>query len=163
MALLTTAGTVATPPGTQGSRMTRTFVAPSVASSVDFCFQFVSNDSGGFRDFFLADLLTTAGTFTLATADNATGSPATAGLPAISANVTLTPAVAPRFLSGVTMLGGGLFGISSSWMTNRVCSSFALPASVLGTEVTLRFTVSDVGDTGVDSGVVIDNVRVRLQ
>ena len=167
MALLTSAGTLPIPPGTLGSRMTRTFVAPSVPSNIDFCFQFVSNDNSGFEDFFVADLVTSAGTFTLATADNLAGSPAGGTrpppAPTVSPGVILTPAVAPKFQSGVEILPGGLAGDPSSWMTNRVCSSFPLPASVLGTEVTLRFVVADEGDTIVDTGVVIDNVQLRFQ
>jgi len=166
MALLTSAGTVPTPPGTLGSWMTRTFVAPSVASSLDFCFQFVDNDNNFFEDFFVADLLTSAGTFTLATADNITGSPAGGTrpppAPTVSPGVTLTPAVSPKFSSGVTILPGGLADLSS-WMTNRVCSSFALPSSVLGTEMTLRFRVANDQDRIADAGVVIDNVRFRFQ
>jgi hypothetical protein len=161
-AFLSTAGVARTPPGTLGSAMSQTFVVPPNATKLDFCYQFVSNDSAAFENFFLAELETQSGTFTLATADNAAGSPA-GGFrppppPAISAGVTLSPARAPVFLSGVNILGSGLFAIPSSLMTNRVCSSFDVPADVRGTAVTLRFSVGDVVDIRFDSAVVVDSI-----
>jgi hypothetical protein len=48
-------------------------------------------------------------------------------------------------------------------MTARVCSSFALPTAVQGTQVTLRFTTGDVGDEVFDSAVVVDDVKVMPQ
>jgi hypothetical protein len=165
MAFLSNAGNVSTPPGTTGSVISQTFVAPSVPAQIGFCYQFVSNDSGGFEDFFLAELLTGAGTFTLATADNAAGSPAGGTVappqPTVSAGVTLTPSVAPGFASGVNILGSGFFIISSSTMTNRVCSSFTFPAQVRGTQVTLRFKSSNASDSSVESAVVVDAVTVQ--
>jgi hypothetical protein len=162
MAFLSTAGVATSPPGTLGSAMSQTFVFPPAAAKLDFCYQFVSNDSAEFENFFLAQLETQSGTFTLATADNAAGSPA-GGFrppppPAISAGVTLSPDRAPAFLSGVNILGSGLFSVPSSLITNRVCSSFDVPAEVRGTAVTLRFSVGDVADVRFDSAVVVDLV-----
>jgi hypothetical protein len=166
MALLSTEGSVPTPPGTNGSIMSRTFSAPAVPSRITFCYQLVTNDSPGFEDFLLAQLVTTAGTFTLATADNLAGSPAGGSrpppAPAVSANVTLTPSIAPMTVTGVNILGTGLAASSSS-ITSRVCSSFPLPPEVLGTQVTLRFTVSDQGDAIVETAALIDDVRVQAQ
>jgi len=162
MAFLSTAGIAPTPPGTEGSVITQTFILPPDATTLDFSYQFVSNDSSSFENFFLAELITDAGTFTVASADNAGGSPAGGSVvpppPTISPGVTLTPASAPVFLSDVNILGSGLFIIPSSLMTNRVHSSFTLPPEIRGTAVTLRFTVGDVLDTGFDSAVVIDAI-----
>jgi hypothetical protein len=162
MAFLSTAGTAPAPPGTLGSVMSQTFVVPPSTSTLDFCYQFVSNDSAGFENFFLAQLETQSGTFTLASADNAAGSPA-GGFrppppPTVSTGVTLSPDRAPAFLSGVNILGSGLFGIPSSLMTRRVCSSFVVPPEVRATAVTLRFSVGDVADVRFDSAVVIDSI-----
>src|SRR5207249_3107025 len=109
MAFLSNAASVATPPGTTGSIISQTFTEPSIHSQISFCYQFVANDSDGFEDFFLAQLITSAGTFTLASADNVAGSPAGGSAPppppAISTGVTLSPGTAPVFLSGVNILG----------------------------------------------------------
>jgi hypothetical protein len=140
-------------------------VAPSIPSQISFCYQFVSNDSSGFEDFFLAQLITTSGTFTLASADNAAGSPAGGGVapppPGLSAGVALTPVNAPIFASGVNILNSGLFVISSSSMMNRVCSTFAIPSTVQGTQVTLRFISGNAVDSAVESAVVVDAVTVQ--
>ena len=165
MAFLSNAATASTPPGTTGSIISQTFTAPSIPSQLSFCYQFVSNDSGGFEDFFLAQLITGAGTFDLGAADNAAGSPAGGSLPppppALSPGVVLTPATAPIFASQVNILGSGLFIISSSSMTARVCSTFPIPTAVQGTQVTLRFTSSNALDSSVESAVVIDAVAVQ--
>ena len=128
MAFLSTAGNAPTPPGTRGSVISQTFVVPSDANQLGFCYQYVSNDSSSFENFFLAEVDTSVGTFTLGSADNAGGSPAGGSVPppppSISAGVTLIPDSAPVFLSGVNILGSGLFIIPSSLMTDRVCSSF---------------------------------------
>lgn len=164
MAFLSTAGSAPTPPGTLGSVISQTFIMPADASTLKFCYQYVSNDSSGFENFFLAELETGLGSFTLGSADNATGSPAGGFLPPppppISAGVTLNPNPAPIFLSGVNILGSALFVIPSSLMTDRVCSSFSVPGGVLATEVTLRFTAGDAIDTIFDSAVVVDAVSV---
>lgn len=164
MAFLSTAGFAPTPPGTLGSVISQTFVVPTGATTLRFCYQYVSNDSSGFENFFLAQLDTVLGTFTLASADNATGSPAGGFVPppppAISAGVTLDPALAPVFLSGVNILGSGLFIIPSSLMTQPVVSSFAIPPELWGTVVTLRFIAGDALDTAFDSAVVIDSVCI---
>src|SRR5207302_727769 len=76
--------------------------------------------------------------------------------PGISPGVTLTPGHDALFPSGVNILGSELYQISSSVMTHRVCSSFAIPADLHGTAVTLRFEVGDALDTNVDSAVLID-------
>ncbi|PYR74373.1 MAG: hypothetical protein DMF87_22970 [Acidobacteria bacterium] len=165
MAVLSNAASAATPPGTSGSVITQTFAAPAVPSEIDFCYQFVSNDSGGFEDFFLAQLVSSAGTFTLASADNSGGSPAGGGAPppppGLSPGAVLTPPSAPAFSSGVNILGSGLYFIPSSTMTNRVCASFTLPAQVLGTQVTLKFTSGNAIDNSVESAVAIDAVKIR--
>jgi hypothetical protein len=167
MAFLSNAASASTPPGTTGSIISQTFTAPSVASQISFCYQFVSNDSNGYEDFFLAQLVTGTGTYTLGSADNAAGSPAGGNIapppPAVSDGVTLSPASAPVFLSGVDILGSGLYIISSSYLTNRVCSQFPIPAAVLGTQVTLSFTVGNAIDSAVESGVVVDAVAVVKQ
>jgi hypothetical protein len=170
MAFLSTAGTFQMPagtPGTTGSRMSQTFTAPSVPSQLRFCYQYVSNDSHQFENFFLAQLDTGAGTFFVGSADNAGGSPA-GGIeppppPFISDGVTLTPPSAPIFSSGVNILGGDLYLMDSSLMANRVCSSFAIPAPVQGTPVTLRFTTGNVLDEAIESAVVLDDVKVVPQ
>ena len=160
MAFISTAGTTPTPPGTLGTVISQTFIMPDNTNTLDFCYQYVSNDSGDFENFFLAELDTLSGTFTLGSADNADGSPAGGSIPPppppISAGVTLTPDPAPIFLSDVNILGSGLFVIPSSLMTERVCSSFDIPAAVRGTAVTLRFTAGDAIDTIFDSAIVID-------
>ncbi|MFB3146600.1 MAG: FlgD immunoglobulin-like domain containing protein [Nitrospirales bacterium] len=162
MAFLSTAGTALTPPGTRGSVISQTFIMPAEVSTLDFCYQYVSNDASGFENFFLAELVTDVGTFALASADNAAGSPAGGFVapppPSISAGVTLIPDPSPIFLSGVNILGSGLFTIPSSLMTERVRSSFDIPPAVLGTVVTLRFTMGDALDTAFDSAVLIDGV-----
>jgi hypothetical protein len=161
MGFLSTAGSASTPPGTQGSVISQTFVVPSDMPTLDFCYQFVSNDSAPFENFFLAQLATSHGSFVLGSADNNSGSPAGRPLPPpppdISPGVTLTPALAPTFLSGVTILdSSSLYLIPSSTMTDRVCSSFRIPDDLVGTPVTLSFEVGDAIDTSVDSAVVID-------
>ena len=163
MAFLSTAGFAPAPPGTVGSVISQTFVVPEGASRFEFCYQFVSNDSSSFENFFLAEVDTPFGTFTLGSADNAGGSPAGGFVPppppVIADFVTLTPNLAPVFLSGVNILGSGLFIIPSSLMTDRVCSSIEnLAPEVLGTAVTLRFTAGDALDTIFDSAVVIDAI-----
>jgi hypothetical protein len=164
MAFLSTAGNAPTPPGTAGSVISQTFNLPADASTLSFCYQYVSNDSQSFENFFLAQLLTSVGTFTLGSADNAAGSPAGGALPppppSISAGVTLTPAAAPVFLSGINILGSDLYSIPSSLMTARVCSSLAVPPAIRGTVVTLRFTMGDVQDTAFDSAVVVDAIQI---
>jgi len=165
MAFLSNAANASTPPGTTGSIISQTFTAPSIPSQISFCYQFVSNDSGGFEDFFLAQLVTGVGTFDLGAADNATGSPAGGSVapppPDLSQGVVLTPATAPIFASQVNILGSGLFIISTSSMTNRVCSAFPIPTAVLGTQVTLRFTSGNALDSSVESAVVVDAVAVQ--
>ncbi len=160
MAFLSTSGNASTPPGTLGSVISQSFVLPPDASTLDFCYQYVSNDSAQFENFFLAELESGLGTFVLGSADNAGGSPA-GGFeppppPAISPGVTLTPDPAPIFLSGVNILGSDLFIIPSSLMHDRVCSSFDIPAELLGTAATLRFIAGDALDTIIASAVVID-------
>ena len=165
MARLSNSANVATPPGTTGSIISQTFVAPAVPSQIGFCYQFVSNDSGGFEDFFLARLITPAGTFVLGSADNAAGSPAGGGVapppPIVSPGVVLVPASAPAFQSQVNILGSGLYVIGSSWLTNRVCSTFTIPAAVQGTPVTLQFVSSNASDSSVESAVVVDSVQIK--
>ncbi|MCH7878128.1 MAG: T9SS type A sorting domain-containing protein [candidate division Zixibacteria bacterium] len=164
MAFLSTAGFAPTPPGTAGSVISQTFVMPTGVSTLSFCYQYVSNDGAGFENFFLAELETELGTFTLASADNAAGSPAGGNLapppPLISAGVTLTPDPAPIFLSGVNILGGGIFVNPSSLMTDRVRSTFDVPPQLWETVVTLRFLAGDVIDFIFNSAVVIDDVAV---
>jgi hypothetical protein len=109
--------------------------------------------------------VSSAGTFTLASADNSGGSPAGGGVPppppGLSPGAVLTPPSAPAFSSGVNILGSGLYFIPSSTMTNRVCASFTLPAQVLGTQVTLKFTSGNAIDSSVESAVAIDAVKIR--
>jgi len=173
MAFLNTAGTTPTSGfgiagATGGSVITQTFIIPINADTLDFCYQFVSNDAPGFENFFAARLDTSSGIFWLATADNAGGSPAGGGAapppPAVSAGVTLTPATAPIFLSGVNILSpaGLFFLIPSSLMTSLVCSSFDIPTSIKGTSVTLDFIASDLFDFFFDSAVIIDLVEITL-
>ena len=167
MAFLSTAGSAPTLPGTVGSVISQTFVVHPGASTLDFCYQYVTNDSFPFEDFFLAELETGLGTFTLGSADNATGSPAGGFLapppPAISSGVTLTPAQAPILPSGVNILGSELFSSPSSFTHDRVCSSFAFPPELAGTTVTLRFTAGDSFDTVFASAVVIDAVQAPVE
>ena len=165
MAFLSNSGFTSTPPGTTGTVLSQRFILPQDASSLDFSYQFISNDSDGFEDFFLAQLVTPAGTFTLASADNAAGSPAggteAPPPPFISPGVTLGPNPAPAFLSGVNILGGELFIIPSSLITEPVRSTFQIPSALQGQPVTLRFIIGNQIDSSVQSAVVVDDVTLN--
>jgi len=103
----------------------------------------------------LAELITTSGTFAIGSADTF-GTPATAGgappPPAISAGVTLTPPAS----------GFGPTSAPFSEETAKICSSFELPGSIKGSTASIKFTLVDFGDSIVDSGVLIDDVKFDI-
>jgi len=154
MALLTSSGFgVPTPPGSFGEIISQPFTL--AGNELSFCYQFFTSEGtpSAFDDFFLAELITTSGTFVIGSADT-NGVPAGgAGAPpppAISAGVTLTPAA-----SGFSPTTAPF-----AEETAKICSSFVLPNSIKGSTASLKFTLGDLLDTSVDSAVLIDDVKL---
>lgn len=154
--------------GTAGTTLQSSAISLSAGSVLSLKFSFMTNDGGGYSDFALIQLRNaTSGAVvaTLATA-NTTGSvspavPAQGGpAPAISPGVTLTPSTA--YFNGLATgpIGGdnygpGKYGGGNGGSTGWVTVNYTVPATG---SYKLFFLVSDVGDTGVDSGLAVDEI-----
>jgi len=166
---LDTTGATPIAGGTAGTTVLSPAFAVPGGLTLSLDLNFLTSDGDGFPDFAYVHLLNSADASLVATlyTANTTGPGAQAipclGCPpgAVSAGVTLSPATA--FLDGIETgpLGGvtygpGKFGGGPGGSTGWVQSSYIPGAG----SYTLFFAVTDVGDTGVDSGLAVDNVQL---
>jgi hypothetical protein len=151
---------------TQGSFLLSVPFTLSAGSALTMDLNYLSNDGGGFSDYALVQLLNGGGVpvATLFSAQSVSGVvvPGTDPALALTSGVVLTPGSVATLdgiltgpVGGITY-GPGAFGGGPGGSTGWVTSAYVVP---LGGTYQLRFLVSDVNDTGVDSALLFDNIR----
>jgi len=154
--------------GTAGTTLQSAPITLAAGSVLSLKYAFMTNDGGGFNDFAFIQLRDATSGAVVATLANANTSsagapsvPAQGGpAPAVSAGVTLSPSQA--YFNGLSTgpVGGDTYGPGSysggpGGSTGWITSTYTIPATG---SYRLFFLVSDVGDTGVDSGLAVDEI-----
>jgi len=152
---------------TEGSILLSPVFTLGAGDTLTMDLNFLTNDGGGFNDYAIVELLffglPVATLFSAQTKSEGGPDvvPAASPLLALTAGVVLTPltvgdfdGTATGFLGGV-VYGPGRFGGGPGGSTGWIRSSYVVP---VGLSYQLRFLVSDVGDTGIESGLAFDNI-----
>jgi hypothetical protein len=161
------AGQIGTVGGTNGSEFITDVFSANAADPLNFYFNYITSDgTGSFTDYAFAELQTSTGTnvaylFTARTTPTGNTSPGF-GLPANTA--TLTPGSTPIIPGAPTWSGLGPSSNSCFSSATAGCgytgwigSSYAITSAG---SYRIRFGVTNMGDTGFQSGLAFNNITV---
>ncbi|WP_174275202.1 NF038132 family protein [Sphingomonas bacterium] len=163
---ITGAGQIAGVGGTNGSQLVSSLFAANSGDELNFYFNYVTADGAGFSDYAFAELISDVGShvawlFTARTVPSGNTSPGT-GLPANDA--TLTPSSTPINPNATNWapLGGSSGGCYSSGCGNTGWISSVYSIGDAGSYA-VRYGVTNIGDTAVDSGLAFAGLQVAGQ